>query len=224
MTRWEWIVKVLSENAKEELPDVYRGWLFRNAIQKNIRVNVKDCVCNKLEWTDKYMIKGLRFIQDGEIHCARKRIYISKPALVLVPNFDDEKNPCYFVYWYNPNIEISENVSTYEKVAYKVRRFNLPTFEEWQKKKNEVKVNLGAYRVEIRPFCWGDGYTAYGFAMALSNCNALNVYTDKLFSSSFKHGYEADENELKQWYDSTVATFHDFWEQYITGEYLLPEV
>lgn len=222
MTRWEWVVKVLSENANEKLPGIYKRWLFGNVVSRNIRVNVEDCVCNQLDWTDKYILEGIRFIQDGEIHCSKKCIYSTKPALVLVPYFHDKENPYYLVYWYNPNIEVCKRDSKPEKVAYKIRRFNLPTFDEWQKRNNEVKVNFGAYRVEIRPICWGSGYTEYGFAMALSNCNALNVYTDKLFSSSFKYEYESGGNELKQWYDSTVATFYDFWYQYINTIYLEP--
>ena len=224
MTRWEWVVKVLSESAKVELPGIYKRWLFDNVVSRNIRVNVDDCVCNELEWTDKYRLKGVRFIQDGEFHCSRKCIYVSKPALVLVTQCYDGLNQCELVYWYNPDIEVSKNTSKAEKVAYKVRRFNLPTFEEWKQKNNSVEITLGAYRVEIRAFCWGNGYTEYAFAMALSNCNALNVYTDKLFSSRFKYEYETGEMGLKNWYDSTVATFYDFWEQHIKAMYFEPDV
>ncbi len=224
MTRWEWVIKVLSESAKEELPGVYKKWLFENVVSRNIRINVEDCVCNELEWTDKYRLKGLLFIQDGEIHLSRMCIYASKPALVLVTFCYDGVKPCEFVYWYNPNLKVCENTSKAEKVAYKIRHFNLPTFEEWNKKNNDIELILGAYRVEIRPYCWGNGYTEYAFAMALSNCNALNVYTDRLFSSWFKHEYEAGEKGLEQWYDSTVATFYDFWERYINVMYLEPDV
>lgn len=223
MTRREWVVKVLSESAKEALPRVYKVWLFENVIRKNIRVNVEDCVCNELAWTDEH--KGVFFVQEEKIALGKEFIDTSKPALVLVPLICyDVKNPCYFVCWYNPNIQVCKNTSKLEKVAYKVRRFNLPTYEEWKERNHKAEVNLGAYRVEIRTFCWGNGYTEYDFAMALSNCNVLNVFTEKLFSSSFKHVYEDGEDGLKNWYDSTVATFYDFWEQYINAMYLEPDV
>ncbi len=224
MTRWEWVIKALSESAKEELPRVYKLWLFENVVRKNIRVCVEECVCNELEWTNKYTHKGIFFVQDEKIALGKEFVDSSKPALVLVPYFYDVKNPCYLVYWYNPNIKVCKNTSKAEKVTYKVRRFNLPTFEEWKQKNKGVEIVLGAYRVEIRTIAWGDGYTKYGFAMALSNCNAHNIYTDRLFSSEFKYEYQAGEDGLMQWYDSTVATFYDFWNQYINAMYLEPDV
>jgi len=224
MTRWEWVVKVLSENAKEKLPGVYKKWLFDNVVKRNIRVCVEECVCNELEWTNKFTHKGIFFIQDEKTYLGKEFVDSSKPALVLVPYFYDVKNPCYLVYWYNPNIEVSKNNSREEKVAYKVRRFNLPTFEEWKKKNYEVEMVLGAYKVEIGKFSWSNSGARYAFAMSLSNCNPHNIYTNKLFSGLFDYEYKDDINNLKNWYDSTVATFYDFWEQYINTMYLEPDV
>jgi len=218
MTHLEWVIKVLSENAKEELPKVYKLWLFDNLTQKNIRINVKECVCNELEWTDQYVMQGLFFVQEERMTFSRDFIDNSKTALVLIPMFYEVNVPYYLVYWYDPNIEISKSKSKAEMLGHKIRRLNLPTFEEWKSKNNEVTVELGAYRVEIRPFCWGAGCTKYGFAMSLANCNALNVYTERMFSSIFEHN--GDVSKLKQWYDSTVSTFHDFWDEYISKLYL----
>lgn len=222
MTRWEWIIKVLSESAKEDLPSVYKKWIFENVVNRNIRVNVADCVCNELEWTDKYI--SVCFIQDDEIHYSRKCIYNSKPALVLVRNCYDGVSPCELVYWYNPNIEVCKNTSTTDKIRHKVRRFSLPTFEEWRKKNYEVEMVLGAYKVEIGKFSWSDSGVRYAFAMSLSNCNPHNIYTNKLFSGLFDYEYKDDIGKLKNWYESTVSTFYDFWEQYINAMYLEPDV
>lgn len=222
MTRLDWVIKVLTKNAKEELPKEYKLWLFDNINEKNIRVNVKECVCNELEWTNKYTMKGLFFVQEDRTFLSRELIDASKPALVLIPKSYEEKNSYYLVYWYNPNIEISKNKADDEKQSYKIKHFSLPTFEEWNSKNNEVTIQLGAYRVEIRPVCWGNGYTEYGFAMSLANCNALNVYTERFFCSLFEH--DGNANKLKEWYDSTIATFNDFWDEYISELYFEPIV
>ena len=218
MTRIDWLIKVLSESAKEELAKVYRLWLFENHIDKNIRVSVNDCLCNELEWTDQYKKEGLIFVQEERTALNRDFIDSSKPALVLIPKFYDANVSYYLVYWYNPNIEISKNNSNDEKLRCKIKHLDLPTFEEWKLNNNEATIQHGAYRVEIRAFCWGKGYAQYGFAMSLSNCNALNVFTNKLFSSFFEH--YGDAIKLKQWYDSTVVTFNDFWEEYINELYI----
>ena len=222
MTQLEWIIKVLSENAKQKLPKVYKLWLFDNLTQKNIRVNVNDCVCNELDWTNEYIMDGLLFVQDDKEVRSLSLIDIYKPALVLVPKVYEKIFSYHLVYWYNPNIEVSKVKSKDKSLELKIKRLNIPTFDKWNQKNNEVTVTLGAYRVEIRPVCWGNGYTKYGFAMSLSNRNALNVYTDRMFSSVYDHG--GDVNKLKQWYDSITATFHDFWDEYISELYFEPNV
>ena len=222
MTRLEWIIKVLSESANEKLPGEYKKWLFDNVVRKNLRVNVEDCVCNELEWTDEH--KGVFFVQEGKTSLVREFVDTSKSALVLVPLVYDVQNCCYFVSWYNPSIKRCENTLKSEKIAHKVRHFKFPTFEEWQKKNYEVEMVLGAYKVEIGKFSWGDSSVRYAFAMSLSNCNPHNIYTNKLFSGLFDYEYKDDINKLKNWYDSTVATFYDFWERYINAMYLEPDV
>lgn len=98
-----------------------------------------------------------------------------------------------------------------------IKKFEFPTFEEWQKRNNSVEKTLGAYRVEIRAFSWGENTTTYQFAMALANCNALNVYTERLFSRNFR--YDGDDEKLRQWYNGTVEQFHIFWENHIKSTY-----
>ena len=219
MTRWEWVVKVLSENAKEEMPEVYKKWLADNVLSRNIRVNVEDCVCNKLEWTDNH--KDVFFVQDGKTYFEKKLIDSTKTALVLVQYFYDVKDSYYLVYWYKPAFEVYENTSKKEKISYKVRRFSLPTYKEWQEKDKNVEIILGAYRVEIRMFCLDGGYMETVFHMQPYNGIELNVYAEKIFSSYFNIALGIS---LKQWYESTVETFYDFWEQYINAMYLESDI
>ena len=100
----------------------------------------------------------------------------------------------------------------------KIKQFNLPNFEEWCRCNREIRKNLGAYRVEIRRVAWNNEYTAYEFAVALSNTNACNVFTDRLFNDRFND--YGDDEKLKQWYEKAVRGFHDFWEEHIKTTYL----
>lgn len=100
----------------------------------------------------------------------------------------------------------------------KIKRFNIPTFEEWRKYNREIRKELGAYCVEIRAVAWHAEYTMYQFAVALSNSNACNIYTKRFFSKIFRDS--GDENKLKEWYEDTVQTFHNFWEEHIKNTYL----
>ena len=215
MTRWEWVVKVLSDNAKEEMPEVYKKWLYDNVLRKNVRVNVESCICNELEWTDNY--KGVFFVQDDKTYFEKELIDSTKPALVLVQYFYDVKDSYYLVYWYNPDVEVCENTLNKEKVACNVKQFKLPTFEEWQENGKKIEVFLGAYRVEIRMFCLDGGYTECVFSMIPYDGVGVNVYAEKIFSSYFNLALGIS---LKQWYDSTVETFYDFWEQYVNTSYI----
>jgi len=98
----------------------------------------------------------------------------------------------------------------------KIKRFSLPTFEEWEACNKDIRKNLGAYRVEIRAVSWGEYGTRYQFALALSNCNACNIFTDKEFSKTIM---TKDKNELKQWYNNTLIEFNSFWEELILTTY-----
>ncbi|MBQ8043537.1 MAG: hypothetical protein IJ272_05235 [Clostridia bacterium] len=218
MTRAEWVIKVLSESAEQELPRAYRVWLHENVTSKNIRVCIEDCVCRELDWTNKYGHKGVLYLQDDKLTLEKKDIDMSKQALVLMPYFFETSNPYYLVVWYNPAINKCENASKSNAGALNVKRFKIPTFEEWQQKNNDVQVILGAYRVEIRATAWRNDSTLYGFAMALANSNPHNIYTERLFCDRFR--YEGDVQKLKEWYESTVEAFHDFWKNHIKSTYL----
>lgn len=217
MTRAEWVIKVLTESAQQELPRVYRLWLYENVLPKNIRVCIEQCLCNELEWTDKYNHEGLIYIQDDKQTFEKDDIDISKQALLLLPYFFETSNPYYLVFWYNPETTKCENIPERKTGAMKLKKFNFPIFEEWQQKDNRVSVVLGAYRVEIRPICWGDDGTLYGFAVSLADRNPHNIYTEQLFCDRFR--YKGNVKSLKQWYEDTIEAFQDFWENHIKSTY-----
>lgn len=99
----------------------------------------------------------------------------------------------------------------------KIKRFNLPTFEEWGRYNRDIRKELGAYRLEIRKVAWNTEYTTYQLAVALSNTNACNIYTERLFNERFQD--YGDEKKLKQWYENAVQAFHNFWEEHIKATY-----
>lgn len=100
----------------------------------------------------------------------------------------------------------------------RINMFNFPTFEEWVKRDKELKIEIGAYRCEIRRFAWSEIETTYMFAVSLSNVNPLNIYTDKLFCKS-SFGCANNTEMLKKWYYDTIEEFNTFWENHITSTY-----
>lgn len=103
----------------------------------------------------------------------------------------------------------------------KVKRFDLPNFEEWEQSERDIRRDLGAYRVEIRAVVWGPQTIVYKFAVALSNRNPCNVYVEKLFCRHFNFD-EVKNNveQLKEWYHAAVEEFHTFWEHLIMSTYI----
>lgn len=217
MTRWEWVVKVLSESAGEKLPREYKLWLHDNVTLKNIKVCIEDCVCGELDWINKFKHKGIVFVQLGNSTCKKEEVDTSKQALILVPYFYNISNPYYLVFWYIPGNNVVKKESPKEQ-NIKIKRFALPTFEEWQKRNYEIRLNLGVYRLEIRCVAWGPEYRRYKFALALCNENACNIYTERLFADNFVYAHDGID-KLKKWYNETAEAFHDFWENHIKSTY-----
>lgn len=100
----------------------------------------------------------------------------------------------------------------------KVKPFVFPSFEEWVKKGNEVRVELGAYCCEVRPSAWGGGRTIYMLAASLVDRNPLNIYTSKMFSRSFEN--YGNHEELKTWYETVTLEFNTFWQEHVKSTYL----
>ena len=59
------------------------------------------------------------------------------------------------------------------------------------------------------------------FAVALSNTNPSNIYTNKLFCKSFEYIEGNNEEEFKIWYNDTIDEFNRFWITYIKSVYLI---
>ncbi len=100
----------------------------------------------------------------------------------------------------------------------KLKSFVFPTFEEWERKGNKVRVELGAYCVEIRAFSWSNTGTTYMFAASLADRNPLNIYTPQIFCRRFEH--ESDVAKLKEWYEQTVREFNEFFEKLLKDTYI----
>ena len=102
----------------------------------------------------------------------------------------------------------------------KIKHFPIPSFEEWMIKK-DLRIQLGEYYLHIRPDCWGNGHTVYGFAAAADD-NPLNIYSKTIFSKH-KEIENGNIEELKKWYEETVKQFKEFWENYIYKTYFTEE-
>ena len=99
----------------------------------------------------------------------------------------------------------------------KLKSFKFPTFEEWEKKECKVRVELGAYCVEVCAFSWSNNGTTYVFAASLVDRNPLNIYTPQLFYRRFE--YVGDETPLKEWYEKSVLEFNKFFEELLKKTY-----
>lgn len=100
----------------------------------------------------------------------------------------------------------------------KVKQFVFPSFEEWVKKGNEVRVELGAYCCEVSPSAWRSDSTIYMLAASLVDRNPLNIYTPTMFSRSFED--KGDNEELKTWYYTVTLEFNTFWQEHVKSTYL----
>ena len=103
----------------------------------------------------------------------------------------------------------------------KIKTFVFPTFEEWEKRKNEVRLELGAYCCEVSAFSWSNDGVTYMLAASLADRNPLNIYTSKIFRRCFE--YKGDHEKLKDWYESSVLEFNAFWENHIMETYFETE-
>ena len=102
-----------------------------------------------------------------------------------------------------------------------VKMFKFPTFEEWTSNGRKFEDGIGAYKCQLKSFCWSRISTTYMFAVALSNTNPSNIYTNKLFCKSFEYIEGNNEEEFKIWYNDTIDEFNRFWITYIKSVYLI---
>lgn len=100
-----------------------------------------------------------------------------------------------------------------------IKTFKFPTFKEWEENSyDRFEIKLGNYCAEVGAVCWSKYEITYGFAVSLANCNPHNIYTEKIFYRYFK--FTGDTKALKNWYESTISEFNDFWENYIAETYI----
>ena len=97
--------------------------------------------------------------------------------------------------------------------------FKIPTFDEWVGKGKKYEGQLGEYILQIRPFSWSENSVMYAFAVAAEK-NPLNIYAKTIYHSYFNCGYE-DMEMLRKWYDKQVEQFNNYWEKYVTENFLV---
>lgn len=102
--------------------------------------------------------------------------------------------------------------------SVKIKTFRFPAFEEWEKRENNVRVELGAYCCEVRAFSWRNKVTTYMLAASYRDTNPLNIYTAKLFSRLFDD--EGDKEKLKNWYETSIKECNEFFVQLIKADYI----
>ena len=111
-----------------------------------------------------------------------------------------------------------DNSATQNEADIKLKPFKFPTFEEWEKKGNKVRVELGAYCCEIRAYSWSNSGTTYMLAASLADRNPLNIYTPQIFCRRFD--YDGDKEKLREWYETVTEEFATFFKQLIKTTYL----
>lgn len=100
----------------------------------------------------------------------------------------------------------------------RIKHFDLPTFEEWGKMDYHYESRLGEFDIEIEESSWcTDGTVTYGFAVA-SNQIPMNVYARAIYRHIFTC-HRSEKDKLKDWYETEVIKFREFWENYIYDTY-----
>lgn len=102
-----------------------------------------------------------------------------------------------------------------------IKYFNFPSFEEWEKKGNEVSITLGAYCCEVRAYTWSNNGTTYMMAASLADRNPLNIYTPQIFCRRFED--YGNKDKLKEWYETSVSEFNTFFKKHIFETYFEKE-
>ena len=102
----------------------------------------------------------------------------------------------------------------------KIKHFNFPTFEEWIKMNYCYKSRLGEFDIEIEESSWyTDGRVTFGFAVA-ANQIPMNVYSHAIYRNTFTCR-KTEIELLKEWYNSEIIKFKEFWEKYIISTYFI---
>ena len=100
----------------------------------------------------------------------------------------------------------------------KVKPFVFPSFEEWVKEENIVRLERGAYCCEICPCARRNGNTIYMLAVSFVDKKPIKLYMPKIFRRSFED--KGDNEELKTWYYTVTLEFNTFWQEHVKSTYL----
>ena len=100
-----------------------------------------------------------------------------------------------------------------------IKMFKCPSFEEGFANGCKYESGIGAYIIDLSPYVYSENTTTYMFAVALSNTNPHNIYTNRLFTRTFIC-HDKDQVALINWYYESIKKFNDFWCEYIRSVYL----
>lgn len=99
-----------------------------------------------------------------------------------------------------------------------IKKWDFPSFEDWESKKHEWEGQLGDYYCEIKRISWGRDEVTYGIAISTSYV-PHNFYSRKAVSESISLSIN-DVKALKFWYIKATDKVQNDWEQYIKKTYM----
>lgn len=99
----------------------------------------------------------------------------------------------------------------------KIKKFEFPSFSDWEKDNNNVFVKLGDYFCNIDMHSFDIEKTIYVFVVSTSNV-PTDVNSKVIFKSTYCYR-KKNKIELVNWYNSSIEAFNDFWVDYIMATY-----
>ena len=99
-----------------------------------------------------------------------------------------------------------------------IKQWNFPTFEEWEARNYKWYGSIGNYNCVIEPFMFGTADTTFICAVSVDE-NPANIYSKQDIRRS-KSIEDRDSDGLKFWYNSTIKSVGDEWQEYISKTYI----
>lgn len=110
-----------------------------------------------------------------------------------------------------------KSISIEGESMLKVKKWNFPTYDEWDSNGRAWESKVGSYTCAIRAFGGGEDNTTYKCAIAAKD-NPINIYV----RTAVEYIGDIENNDiegLKAWYNGVVESTNIQWERYITLSY-----
>ena len=104
----------------------------------------------------------------------------------------------------------------------KFKKWNFPTFEEWDEKGRDYKGSLGEFYCEIKAVSWGNEEANYGVGISTSNV-PHNFYVDRVVSD-YRRLNMSDRESIREWYNTAIKIVQEKWEKYLMETYFEADV